>query len=128
MSGVARAERDIEQLPLFTEKKKRGGKRRGAGRPPKGERAGERHKRRPVHDPRHPVHVVLRAVQAVGSLRRRQTYQAIRAATRTAARREGFRIVHLSIQRTHVHLLVEATSNAALSSGMRGFRSPRRST
>src|SRR3954468_23573672 len=122
MSGVA--VREVEQLALFQETtaKKRGGKRRGAGRPPKGVRAGERHKRRPVHDPRHPVHIVLRAVSAVGSLRRRQTYQAIRKATQVAARREGFRIVHLSLQRTHVHLLVEAKSKAALASGMQGFQ------
>jgi putative transposase len=128
MNGGARRARgangkapDAEQLVLF-EQKKRGGKRRGAGRPPKGARAGERHEPRPVHDARHPVHVVLRAVNAVGNLRRRRVYQAIREATRTVARREDFRIVHLSIQRTHVHLLVEAKSKAALSAGMQGFQ------
>jgi putative transposase len=110
-----------EQLVLF-EKNKRGGRRRGAGRPPKLARAGERHKQRPFHDARNPVHVVLRAVQAVGSLRRRRVYQAIREATRVVARREDFRIVHLSIQRTHVHVLVEAKSKAALASGMQGFQ------
>src|SRR5882672_4001287 len=112
---------EVEQLVLFAQKK-RGGKRRGAGRPPKAARAGERHKRRPFHDARHPVHVVLRAVKAVGSLRRRRMYQAIREATRTVARREDFRIVHLSIQRTHVHLLVEAKGKAALAAGMQGFQ------
>jgi putative transposase len=112
---------EVGQLVLF-EKKKRGGKRRGAGRPPKGERAGESHERRPFHDPQHPVHVVLRAVKVVGSLRRRQTYQAIRRATQVAARRGDFRIVHLSIQRTHVHLLVEAKSKTALAAGMQGFQ------
>ena len=110
-----------EQLGLF-EQKKRGGKRRGAGRPANGERSGAPHKKRPFHDAQHPVHVVLRAVKAVGSLRRRLTYHAIRAATRVAARRGNFRIVHLSIQRTHVHLLVEAKNKAALASGMQGFQ------
>ncbi len=118
MKGKAR---EIDQLVLF-EEKMRGGRRRGAGRPPKGERAAERHKRRPFHDPAHPVHVVLRVVKAVGSLRRRRTYQAIREATRVVARRADFRIVHLSIQRTHVHLLVEAKSKAALAAGMQGFQ------
>jgi len=119
MTGVK-----VEQLALFPDKeeKKRGGKRRGAGRPPKGVRAGERHKKRPAHNPQHPVHIVLRVVKAVGSLRRRRTYLAIRSATRTSARREGFRIVHLSVQRTHVHLLVEAKSKAALASGMQSFQ------
>jgi hypothetical protein len=46
------------QLVLF---KKRGGKRRGAGRKPKGRRAGSPHKARPELKARHPVHVVLRS-------------------------------------------------------------------
>src|ERR1044071_7334882 len=90
-----------EQLVLW---KKRGGKRRGAGRPPKGPRAGSPHKERPFLHARYPVHVTLRVVGAVGNLRRRRVYQAIREATLTTALREDFRIVHLSIQRTHVHL------------------------
>src|ERR1051325_5013975 len=90
-----------EQLALF---KKRGGKRHGAGRPPKGPRAGSPHKERPYLHARYPVHVTLRVVGAVGNLRRRCVYHAIREATLTTARREDFRIVHLSIQRTHIHL------------------------
>ncbi|TMQ08812.1 MAG: hypothetical protein E6J90_39160 [Deltaproteobacteria bacterium] len=108
-----------EQLVLF---KKRGGKRRGAGRPPKGKRAGSPHKKRRFLHARYPVHVVLRVVSAVGKLRRRCVYQAIREATLTTARRENFRIVHLSIQRNHVHLLVEADDKQALASGMQGFQ------
>src|SRR5262245_19351572 len=108
-----------EQLILF---KPRGGKRRGAGRPPKGTRAGSPHKERPFLHARYPVHVVLRVVSAVGSLRRRCVYQAIRDATLTTARREDFRIVQISIQRTHVHLLVEANDKLALARGMQGFQ------
>src|SRR3954465_2832697 len=108
-----------EQLPLF---KPRGGKRRGAGRPPKGARAGSPHKARPFLQARYPVHVTLRAIGAGGNLRRRRVYHAIREATLTTARRENFRIIHLSIQRTHVHLLVEADDKSALASGMQGFQ------
>jgi REP element-mobilizing transposase RayT len=68
------------------------------------------------------VHVTLRAVAAVGSLRRRVAYRAIREATLTTARRERFRIVQLSIQRTHVHLIVEADNKEALAAGMQGFQ------
>jgi REP element-mobilizing transposase RayT len=110
---------DPEQLVLW---KKRGGKRHGAGRPPKGMRAGSPHKERPVLHARYPVHVTLRVVSAVGNLRRRCVYQAIREATLTTARREDFRIIQLSIQRTHVHLLVEANDRGALSKGMQGFQ------
>src|SRR5262245_52249106 len=108
-----------EQLVLF---RKRGGKRRGAGRPPKGTRTGSPHKARPVLNPRYPVHVTLRAIAAVGNLRRRNVYQATREATLTTARREDFRIVHLSIQHNHVHLIVEANDKQALTAGMQGFQ------
>jgi len=114
-----RRNKPAEQLLLF---KKRGGKRRGAGRPPKGARAGSPHKARPILQARHPVHVTLRAIAAVGSLRRRVTYRAIREATLTTARRERFRIVQLSIQRNHVHLIVEADNKEALAAGMQGFQ------
>ena len=107
------------QMALF---KKRGGKRRGAGRPPKDVRAGAPHKARPALPARYPVHVVLRVVPAVGSLRRRSVYRAVREATLTAARLGKIRIVHVSIQRTHVHLLVEAHGKGALASGMQGFQ------
>ena len=37
-----------------------GGKRQGAGRPPKGRKSSERHGKRPAHDAHHPVHVTLK--------------------------------------------------------------------
>jgi REP element-mobilizing transposase RayT len=116
---VARRRSEPEQLVLF---KQHGGKRRGAGRPPKGKRAGSPHKERPFLHARYPVHVVLRVIGAVRNLRRRCIYQAIREATLTTARRETFRIIHLSIQRNHIHLLIEADDKRALASGMQGFQ------
>jgi REP element-mobilizing transposase RayT len=98
-----------------------GGRRSGAGRKPKGKRPGERHATRPEHDPRHPVHVTIRVVGSASGLRRRDIYLAVREATIVTAKREDFRIAHLSIQRDHLHLIVEADSKAALSNGVRGF-------
>ena len=113
-----RARKRHVQQELF----RRGGKRRGAGRKPKGRRAGERHAARPAFKSYHPLHVVMRIVPAVGSLRRRKMYKAMRDASITAALRERFRIVHISLQRTHVHMLVEAETKAALARGMQGFQ------
>jgi hypothetical protein len=48
----------------------------------------------------------MRIVPEVGSLRRRAMYKAMRAASITAALREWFRIVHISLQRTHVHMIM----------------------
>jgi REP-associated tyrosine transposase len=122
-SGSREGAGEVVQLGLFEPPKKRGGKRRGAGRrPPHGKRASERHKQRPFLHARHPVHIVLRTVRAVGNLRRRSVWQAIREATLTTALREDFRIVHLSLQRTHVHLIVEAANKEALARGMQGFQ------
>jgi REP element-mobilizing transposase RayT len=100
---------------------RRGGKRRGAGRKPSGARAREGHDARPEFKPYHALHVVTRVVPAVGSLRRRTMYKALRDASITAALRERFRIVHVSLQRDHVHLIIEAQNKAALARGMQGF-------
>src|ERR1041384_883198 len=108
-----------EQLALW---KKRGGKRRGAGRPPRSPRSGSPHKERPYLHARYPVHVTLRVVGSVGNLRPRCVYQAVREATLTTARREDFRIVQLSIQHDHIHLLIEADDKRALAAGMQGFQ------
>ena len=101
---------------------RRGGKRRGAGRPPKGDRAGAPHKRRPAVKPSTPVHVTLRVAGAVTNLRRRDMYRALREATIVVAKHEDVRIVHVSIQKNHVHLLVEAEGKAALARGMKAFQ------
>jgi REP element-mobilizing transposase RayT len=72
---------------------------------------------------------VLRVAADLGSLRKRTMYAALREATITLAKRElnvdehgAFRIVHISIQRTHIHLLVEAQHRMALSRGMQAFQ------
>ncbi len=104
-------------------------KKRRRGRPRKGRFAGAPHKRRPDVNRHQPVHVVLRVVAAIGSLRKRFMYSALREATIAVAMRElnekengAFRIVHISIQRDHVHLIVEADNKLALSRGMQSFQ------
>jgi REP element-mobilizing transposase RayT len=96
--------------------------KRRPGRPPKGNRAGARHKRREAFKASQPIHVVLRVEEAVRPLRRMDIYKAVRGATLVVASREDFRIVHISIQGTHLHLLVEASGKAALARGMQAFQ------
>src|SRR5262249_56099963 len=57
-----------------------------------------------------------------GSRGGRDMYLALREATITVAKLETFRIVHLSIQGTHVHLIVEAESRIKLARGMQSFQ------
>ncbi len=96
--------------------------KRKRGRPIKGSRAGSPHKKRAAFKASEPIHVVLRVEAALGRLRRRDIYHAVRGATLVVASREGFRIVHLSIQGTHLHLLVEADGRSALARGMQAFQ------
>ena len=154
-----------------------GGKRKGAGRPPKGRRSSEPHQERKEIDPRHPLHVVSRVVDGLGSLRKRDFYRAIcdattavfrygvekaekeaieKAAAEAGAQMAGaqmagantpgsiapraptetvmtsvvaagqvasFRIVQASIQRNHLHLLVEAANKDELAEGLQVFLS-----
>ena len=64
----------------------------------------------------------LRTVKAVGTLRRRRAYHAIRRALRATWGRSHFRIVHISIQREHIHLVCEANDKIALARGMQSFQ------
>src|SRR5919204_1189382 len=98
-----------------------GGKRRHAGRKPKGEKALVSHLQRQRFPSRYPVHVTLRTLPGVGYLRGWKLFQAIRAAIREAQERFGARIVHFSVQGNHLHLLVEAEGVESLARGMQGL-------
>jgi REP element-mobilizing transposase RayT len=97
-----------------------GGARKNAGRHKKGLHA-IRHDKRARVSSSVPLHVVIRVEQRVGNLRRPEMYAAIREATMVVARHDELRIVHASVQATHLHLIVEAASGGALTTGMRSF-------
>ncbi len=122
---MARARKVHVQLSLITKLDKngqrRGGKRAGAGRPKKGERASERHKTREAFRANQPVHVVIRPIAEVGTLRGFDTYKAVRSAMITTYARARIRIVHISIQGSHIHMLIEAAGRLELARGMQGF-------
>src|SRR5215813_2841967 len=99
---------------------KHGGKRPGAGRKKTGRCRDAPHRRRPSLSPHHPVHVVLRAA-LLATWRTREIYQLVHRALRDTLGRDDFRIVHVSIQDTHLHLLVEANDRRALTRGMQSF-------
>ncbi|HEY4238523.1 MAG TPA: transposase [Kofleriaceae bacterium] len=102
---------------------RRGGKRPGAGRPPKGVRAREPHKRRAEVRPYWPVHVTLRVARDAPYLRKRSIWRAIAKATLATAKHGAIRIIHASVQHDHLHLVVEARDQYALSKGMLAFQS-----
>jgi hypothetical protein len=77
---------------------------------------------RPALSPRHPVQVTARVAPAVGRLRRRAAYRAVRRALHTSLGRGDFRIVELSVHATRLELVVEAADRLALARGMQGFQ------
>src|SRR5262245_26679065 len=83
-----------------------GGKREGAGRKGSGHKYIP-HTSRPEHKAAHPVHVTLRALFGVPSLRE-QAFPVVRDALK-ASSKSFFRVVHFSVQSNHIHLIVEAS-------------------
>jgi REP element-mobilizing transposase RayT len=98
-----------------------GGKRKGAGRKPAGARAGVSHQPRPALSAHHPAHVTMRVLPHVWNLRSRRAFRAIARAFVSSKDRDGFRIVHFSVQGDHLHLIVEARNAQRLSRGMQGL-------
>ena len=87
--------------------------------------------RRQEHKAWHPVHVTQRIADSVlrgaglRTLRRRDVYKILHRAFVHGCKRDAvggnFRICQFSVQRDHLHLVVEADSKTALSRGMQAF-------
>jgi REP element-mobilizing transposase RayT len=73
-----------------------------------------------VHARGNPLHATLRACRDVRALRHPRVFDAIKEAVR-AASKPAFRIVQFSVQRDHMHLVVEASDKHTLSRGMQGL-------
>jgi hypothetical protein len=67
------------------------------------------------------VHVVVKLVADVGVLRRMKLAPILRRALTAGALRGGFRVCHFSIQRAHVHLVLEVDSTECMSRGMQAW-------
>jgi REP element-mobilizing transposase RayT len=97
-----------------------GGARDGAGRKPKAGRRNVAHVRRTPHESRCPAHVTLRAGKDISSLRSERFLGPIQNALR-AGTTERFRVLEYSIQKDHMHLLVEADGPTGFERGVRGL-------
>jgi len=96
----------------------RGGPRPGAGRP-RGPRPRVAHRQREAVPGSCPVHVTVRVRPDVPSLRSKKLLRELQRSWRRACERGEFRVVHYSVQRNHVHLLVEAQGRGALARGIK---------
>ena len=96
----------------------RGGWRPGAGRK-KGRRTTS-HDARPELKARFPVHVTMRIVAGVQSLRRDKLAKVVLLAI-ASSHKDKFRVVEFSVQGNHLHAIVEAANAGALSRGVGGM-------
>lgn len=94
----------------------RGGWRPGAGRP-RGRTTLSRCTREAL-SPREPVHVTLRLVEGVPSLRCHGALRIVQRAIRETGHRDDFRVVEYALLSNHAHLIAEIDGTAALSNGM----------
>jgi len=94
-----------------------GGLRDGAGRKP-GPSPRVPHLRRGRISAHEPCHVTLRMRRGLPSLRDGRVVREVRRSFARAAEQGAFRVVHFSLQRDHVHLVVEASGPKALGRGM----------
>ena len=113
--------RRTRQLPLDLQPTTHwGGRRVGAGRKP-GTARRDPHRRRAALHRAHPCHVTLKLRRGLPSLRSRRFVVELEYSLREACERGRFRVAHYSIQRDHVHAIVEATSARDLANGMKSL-------
>ena len=104
--------------------KTHGGARKGAGRKPAPENVGlQPHHARPPFEARVPVHVTMRAMRGVPAMRTQLVGAIILGEVARASAKDGFRVLHKSIQDDHLHLIVEADDGQKLSRGMQRLAS-----
>ena len=98
-----------------------GGRRKGAGRKPNGDRALVSHKTRAKKKRTDPLHVTARIAEGLPSLRSAEAMQVICRAFGAARDRNGMRLIHYSVQCDHLHFLVEADDRDSVARGMNGL-------
>ena len=109
-----------KQLALSFKPTGRGGWRPGAGRK-RVFKSRIAHRTRETVRATHPMLITLRVRKDVPRLRNRRFVRSFQRTLCACSSREGFRVVHYSIQRDHVHLLIEAASNQTLANGMKSL-------
>jgi REP element-mobilizing transposase RayT len=65
--------------------------------------------------------VTLRLRRGIPGLRTRRFLRELRPSLRRGCERRGFRVVHYSVQRNHLHLIVESAGKEALGRGMKAI-------
>jgi REP element-mobilizing transposase RayT len=100
----------------------RGGKRKGAGRKPKGAFAMISHASRCEVRKGKPLHITIRLAAGLSNLRDLAEMEVVTQALRASRGRHGMRLIHYSVLGNHLHLIVEAPTRKCVSRGMNGLQ------
>ena len=124
MVGIMARKRAPRQISFQEYRTNRGwgGPRTGAGRKPS-PRPIVHHVRREPFRTLLPALVTVRIREGLPSLRKRPFLRVLRESFREARERGDFRLVHYSVQRDHLHFIVEADDDDALGRGMKSISS-----
>jgi REP element-mobilizing transposase RayT len=76
------------------------------------------HRQRPQLHKKEVLHLTLKLRRGLQSLRRGKTFEAVTRSFYKYSLRDGFRLVHFSVQHDHLHLIAEANSKANLTQAM----------
>jgi REP element-mobilizing transposase RayT len=102
-----------------------GGRRKGAGRKAArradGKRVFNSHSARERFTWSRPVHVTICIREGLPNLRGKELAPVVLKCLEAGNERGGFRLVHFSLQTTHVHLICEAEGPAALAAAIKGL-------
>ena len=98
-----------------------GGARPGAGRKRVGPRPNVPHRPR-ENFRKGTLHVTLRLRREVWNLRTHRCFRALKRAFARGCERFGYRLIHFSVQGTHIHMIVEAPEVVALGRAMKGLQ------
>jgi len=98
-----------------------GRQEKGSGAKARGAAPCVSHKPRPRFNKATPVLVTLRVAFGVWNLRSRRCFQIVEDCLGDARDRFGLRVIEFSVLGNHLHLVVEADSDLALSRGMQGL-------
>src|SRR6185295_13370014 len=122
LGGTAPDRGSLTRREVFVVRRKSwGGRRAGAGRKRIVGRRRVEHGRREEFANWSPVHVTVRVVPGMPSLRTLVMAAALKKAFDGGKERDGFRLVLFSVMTNHIHFVVEAEDRTSLSRGMHGL-------
>ena len=94
MAAIARHQKKKHPVQVVLPFRQNGGRRPGAGRKPKGDKAGVSHAPRALLAARFPAHVTMKLLRGLPRLRSKREYEALRTAIAAGCDRNGFRLTH----------------------------------